>query len=385
MILLTATRVMGAFFALFSSLFIVVANGLDFAGEYFLMFSFAYFTAQVVRYGGEIDILSFTSSDEAIEHISNIFSTSAFLSFMLFLIGLFSAITFENSTFLYVVISGCCIAFIENISDVIKKRGNLLVGTFLFSCPLHLVVIILISFGLIKSFELVLLLSSLISFIFVSAYYFSTIKNFSRVNISTPIFRNENFQAFSYNIINHAASPLFLTCCIQLYGPAIGANYRVSLRAATIVFFSYLAYQQLVLKNVDKKSGENFNIFANSLKEKFLIPTSFTLSCSVITFSWVLSKLGYFNSTFFNMTTVWALTFFISSFFADGTIYYVSKRHFRKISNTRLAALLFVCFLILLVSTFVLPWQFFSIVTAMFYLIPHIITYILYKRSINAI
>lgn len=385
MILLTATRVTGAFFALFSSLFIVVANGLEFAGKYFLMFSFAYFTAQIIRFGGEIDILSSKDSDDALEHISNIFSTTTFLSFILFLIGLLSALIFENISFLYVVISGFCIAFTENISDVIKKQGNLLVGTFLFSFPLHLAVIFIISLKVIKSFELVLLLSSLTSFIFVSAIYFSTTKHVSRIKISAPVFRNENFQAFSYNIVNYAASPLFLTCCIHLYGPSIGANYRVSLRAATIVLFSYLAYQQLVLKTVDKKRGKNFHSFAKSLKEKFLVPTSFVLSCSVVSFSWALSKLGYFDSTFFQMTIVWALVFFVSSFLANGTVYYVSKRQFRKVANARFAALLFVCFLILLVSAFVLPWKFYCVVTALFYLIPHIVTYMLYKRSTYAI
>lgn len=319
----------GAFFALVSSFFVIYYLGKDVAGEYFLIFAISYFVAQIIRFGGEIEVLT-----EDSKVLSTSFSISIIIIFLVYFLSFLLAVT-NLFSYSFVCLFSVGIASTELLSDGLKKKGYAACGVFtsslfhLFMLPLLVFTEIDLKYAALYSVFINVCGLLLIVFLLKSDYV-----------LSFSIFKNieQKVQAAFYNLVQNVATPLFLYLFSFVASLSDVADFRVSMRLAVLIHFSYLAVQQTIIRKSNRSENFVFNVL--EVNKMLLVIGSFSFLC--VLFSALFLSYFYMGNKFFFFSLIWSLSFLMVTFFGGVMIRLAILRDFKSMFYSRIIAIVFV-------------------------------------------
>jgi hypothetical protein len=252
---LIIARVGGAGIAILASLYIIYAFGKETAGEYFLHFTLAYFIAQIIRFGGENDILS--------AHHDSAVAQSCGVTMILALIAIVAGAAIDQllpgySIFLMVV-AGSQIALLETYGDILKRHGYNLTGIIYSSAPMHIFIVLISALELTRSLEHILVIST--STNLVLALVIERVVTLNQ-NISLKPSKahvSEAAHSAAGNILAGVSNPISLWMCTVFFGAATSADFRIATRLAMLISFSFFALRQMLMKPLREQGLDAFN------------------------------------------------------------------------------------------------------------------------------
>jgi hypothetical protein len=352
----------GAFFAFLSSLYIAHVYGKTDAGYYFVYFGWLYFSAQIIRFGGEVDILSSKCSSD----ISKALSFSVLLSIFCIFLGLF--FLYFDTLFFVGSLSVVMIGLIELVSDLLKRAGKNVVGVFFGASIYH--VFIIVSIWLNSDAELsehllkALSLASLFGVFLIYLYKVNVELSFAQLTVD-----GERWKSFYYNISQNIATPLFVSLSSVIYSSAIAADYRLAMRLSIIVHFTSQAFQQLAVRKLLNVNSEelSLNKFTRTLYKTLVPSLIFTYLISIVVAFFMVDKLIDFDERFIIMVLAWGAAFCLYGLMSPIVMISVANRRFSLLLVHRILVLIFVCMVVALIYFFKLNYYYFLVVTSGFY------------------
>ena len=244
LLVLLATRISGAGIAILSSLYIISHYGKSAAGEYFLYFTISYFIGQIVRFGGENDILSAKSDSDVGQSVS----ISAVLGILGLAFGIVGQIAMPQYPVFIVALAGVQYALMEIYGDILKRHGRNVTGIIYSSVPVHILIVVISVAG--TGLPLVNILALSVSINLLAAVI---VEQRARIGQQVAFKADKKHIAEAWhsafgNISGGFITPLAMWMCTTLFSSAAAADYRIAMRLAMLISFSFFALQQMLLK-----------------------------------------------------------------------------------------------------------------------------------------
>lgn len=330
------SRGIGAVFGLLSAFLVVIYAGKAAAGEYFLFFSVNYFIAQIYRFGGEVDILTERGGQAALL-LPTVWSIK--MLSVAFLGGVVGQWISPSPMLLWVIVAAFFQCNLEQIGDYLKHQGKQNVGVFLSTGLSHLLFVALLVSG-VEDLYLILLASLLLSLAIAYGCLLYAMGNVT-VPFSFDYRLSGSPMAFFYNMSSHMATPIFLWLAIELFGSEVGADYRVSMRVATLVYFAFQATQQLMLYRQKKQRDGGLNQLSKDMWG-VLLPVSAVACLGIILLMFLGERVGVVTGYQLNFSVIWSVVFMAAGLLASSSIKLTMDRQFAVLLSGRLLSLVFV-------------------------------------------
>jgi hypothetical protein len=339
LILLVIGRVCGAGIAILASLLFVRLYGKAEVGSYFLHFSIAYLVAQVIRFGGENDILSAKSEKLVAQSIG----VTVYATALVIMVSVVLSVFLPSSNWSLILLSGVMIAFQELYGDVLKRDGKNLLGVIYSSMPVHALMILFAFVDVTIDLRINLLLSSAIC-VAIGCYIskVSMIDNQVEFDFDSRHFL-EAFQSGASNISAGIATPVAISFCTVFFGAATSADFRIAMRMATLINFTYLAFRQMLLRHLRRNGLRQFKNVAGLCSYVLVRVIPFAL---MVLFGNIALGIGLvylmpeFESEFLFLLITWCTVVLVSVLLSPVALIMTYQRRFDELLRLRLLLML---------------------------------------------
>lgn len=381
-LLIVIFRCMSALIALSVSFLVVVIYGKPEAGSYFIFFSLSYLLAQLYKMGGEIDVL--TNPENSIGELVSI-SVSKMATCVLFSMPVVTVLVIYLTEYSIIALisTAISIAISETIGDFLKRKGRNIFGTVFSGGAIYLVFFILLVFVNFLNLKLnifdVVLMSSFITIVICICFL---CKEFKVRFIGFCSIDNlvESRNSLAFNLLNNLYPPCILYISSYIFTLEFAADLRLTMRIATLLMFSHLAIQQLLLAKVRNHRVKKIN-FLSFIKKHLALALPISTLCLIVVliFLFILDSFtSQFNGDFLWYGLIWSFSFYLTVNFSGAQIYYVGNRNFARIFSIRLIAFAIVILLIsLCIFNEITNVYVFVFVCASFYVLQALLYYVL--------